>query len=521
MGTIDPDRPRFDTAAAAVNQILDELHDGDQMAFFTTGGPQFPGLGKLDRTKESIREILPQCKVSYERTDLGAKIALARKILAGAKSPNKQIYVITDMQKVSWEDGSKGRGAGDGGQRAVVSGQSSVAGGQPVVDSGQEKTAPPRPLGERPGARADADKNSNLNRPNIQPQGERASNDTLEIPIIFVDCNRKPKPNVAMQSVTIDTTTPVTGVPISAAVELFNASTVSWPCVAELYLDGAREAVSPTLTIPPGDRVQHDFTVTCKTPGLHRGEIRLAGDDGSKFDGRRFFTLDVDQAIPVAIVKKERQEIPYLDDSYYLERALSAGPPGGGAIRAAVLTAADLASEPLGDYKAIFLVNLPAPNADAAERLRSYVEGGGNLIWIAGDNVDCDAYNLMNEQAHGQLLPAPLMEVRAPRPQDNRDSWHIDYLDKRFPAFRLLTEPASLYESVLIYKHIRLAADAGQVSDPSANRSGQVGNPAADSLRKVGNLSYEVLARLDDGEPLMVEKKRTAAACFFSARACM
>jgi hypothetical protein len=447
MGVIDPDRTRFDAASAAVNQIVDELHDGDQMALLTTGGAEFSGLGKLDRTKETIREILPQCKVSYQRADLGAKIIAARKILDQAKTPNKQIYVISDLQKVSWEE---------------KSGEGRVERGEGTID------------------------------------------DTFSIPIIFVDCNHKPKPNVAVQNITVNTTTPVTGVPISAGIELFNASTVSWPCVVELILDGEKEAISPTLSIPPGERVKHDFTFTSKTPGLHRGEIRLSGDDGSKFDDRRYFTIDVDQAIPVAIVKKERQEIPYLDDSYYLERALSAGSVGGGAIHAAVLTAAELTSEPLGKYKTIFLVNLPAPNADSAERLRSYVEGDGNLIWLSGDNVDCEAYNLMNEKAKGVLLPAPLLEVRSPRPQDNRDSWFINFLDKKFPPFSRLTEPASLYESVLVYKHIKMAADIGQISNLSSDSTGQI-----------RNLSYDVLARLDDGEPLLVEKKLESGRVFF------
>jgi hypothetical protein len=483
MGVIAPDRPRFETATAAVGQILDELHDGDQMALLTTGGPEFPGLGKLDRTKEAIREILPQCKVSYQRADLGAKIASARKILADAKTPNKQIYVITDMQKVSWEA---------------------------VSDS-------PLPLGEGPGVRAEVAGNHDSDGPHPSPlpKGEgTATDDSLSIPIIFVDCSRKPKPNVAVQSVTIGATTPVVGVPMTASVELYNASTVPWPTVAELYLDGAREAASPTLTIPPGERAKHDFTFTCKTGGLHRGEIRFAGDDGSKYDDSRYFTVEVDQAIPVAIVKKERQEIPYLDDSYYLERALSAGSPGGGAIRAAVLVAADLSTAPLAEYKAIFLVNLPAPSADAAERLRSYVENGGSLVWTAGDNVDCDAYNTMNEQAKGQLLPSPLMEIRAPRPQDNRDSWHIASLDKQFPPFCQLTEPASLYESVLIQKHVKIAENVGQVSNLSAN-VGQVSNLSSDNSRQVSNLPYNVLARLDDGEPLLVEKKLDVGGVFF------
>ena len=63
-------------------------------------------------------------------------------------------------------------------------------------------------------------------------------------------------------------------------------------------------------------------------------------------------------------------------------------------------------SEPLEKYKVIFCVNLPALNADAAERLRAYVAGGGNVVWICGDNVNPEAYNQMNQQAHGQLLPA-------------------------------------------------------------------------------------------------------------------
>ena len=34
--------------------------------------------------------------------------------------------------------------------------------------------------------------------------------------------------------------------------------------------------------------------------GLHRGEARLIGEDGSKYDDRRFFTVEVDHDIPVA-----------------------------------------------------------------------------------------------------------------------------------------------------------------------------------------------------------------------------
>jgi hypothetical protein len=110
----------------------------------------------------------------------------------------------------------------------------------------------------------------------------------------------------------------------------------------------------------------------------------------------------------------------------------------------------------------------------------------------------------MNDLSGGNLLPAALVEVRSPRPQDERDSWHIGMLDKQYPAFRLLTEPASLYESVLVYKHVIISV--GQISNLSKNQTS----------RQPENSSYiDVLARLDDGEPLLVEKTSASGNVLF------
>jgi hypothetical protein len=446
MGMIDQDRVRFETAAAAAAQILDQLTEGDQVALLVTCGPAFPDSDKLDRTQDTVRQVLAQCRVSYERANLGAKVKQARELLARSDAPNKQIYVVTDMQKVSWEGIAEGgRGKAEGGERKAKE-QSEIR---------------------------------NLKSEIRDPQSP--------IPIIIVDCNRTPKPNVAVVGVDVDAAVPIAGLPVKATVTLLNTSTVPRRPRVELLVDGTKEASSPELTVPPEGRAKHEFQFTFRSGGLHRGEVRLVGDDGSKYDDRRFFALEVNQAIPVAIVRAARPEIPYLDDAYYLEQALSPGRGGGWAVQTTALTAADLLAESLDKYRVIFCVNLPAPGGDAAERLRAYVAGGGNVVWICGDNVSPDAYNQMNEHAKGQLLPAPLVDVRAPGPQDNRDSWHIGFLDKKDPAFRHLVEPPALYESVLVYKHVRMNVGEGEGS-------------------------ARVLARLDNGEPLLalrnVEKGR-------------
>jgi hypothetical protein len=448
MGLVDRDRPRLETATAAAVQILDQLGEGDQAALLPTCGPPLPDIGKLDRTQDTVRQALGQCRVSYQRADLALNLQQARDLLAKSDAPNKQIYILSDMQRASWKTGDGGR------------------------ERGEERQSPksevPSPKSEVPSPKSPSP------HPNPLPKGEGT-----DVPIIIVDCDRAPKPNVAVQAVDVDATIPLAGLPIKTTITLQNTSTIGQQRVVELLIDGVKQASSPELNLPPVGRAKHEFTFTVKQDGMHRGEVRLVGEDGSKYDDRRFFTLEADQGVPVAVVKARQHEIPYLDDAYYLERALGAGRREGGAIRVATIAADRLTEEPLEKYKVLFCVNLPALGSDAAERLAAYIAGGGNVVWICGDNVRPEAYNRMNEEAHGQLLPAPLLDVRTPGAKGNRDSWHIGSLDKSYPAFSRLTEPASLYESVLVTKHVRMATKE-------------------DAAR--------VLARLDDGEPLLVER---------------
>jgi len=434
MGTVDQERVRFETATDAASQIMDELGPDDQVALMLTGGPKFPEQGRFDRTHEKVRQMLAQCTVSYETADLGPKVQEARKLLEKSKASNKHIYVITDLQKHAWEN------------LAATKDEPEATGAEYTPDE-------------------------------AKPQ----ATDDEEVPIIVVDCNRAPVPDVAVQGVALSAGVPVAGVPLRATVELLNASPVEQQRHVELYVDGAKVASSPAISIPAGGRFQHDFLFAFERGGLRRGEVRLLGVDGSAYDDRRFFAVEVDQGIPVAVVKPERHEIPYLEESYYLELALNPGRSGGWAIRPTTLVAADLVSEPLSDYKVIFCVNLPAPDTDTAQRLRDYVTAGGNLVWILGDNVNPQDYDRLDEQLGAKLLPAPLLDVRAPEPGGDRDSWSVAYLNAEHAALSSLVEPPGLYQSVLVYQHVRIAAGE--------------------------NDAVRVLARLDDGEPLLVERQ--------------
>jgi len=455
MGTVDRGRVRFRTALSAAEQIMDELDDGDQVALLLASGLEYPDEGRLDATGDKVRQMLNQWMgapsdtdgISYEQADLGTQITQARKLLAQSDAANKQIFVLTDRQRLCWDNLVADRGGGTG-EEEVQEGELQE----------EEKDPHPNPLAEGEG----------MDVPDI-----------MDVPVIIVDCNREPKTNVAITDVKLEAAMPVAGRPVAATVELFNAAEVAQQRHVELYVDGAKTTdTSPAIDIPPRGKATHKIEFTFPQGGLHLGEVQLVGGDGSMLDDRRFFTMEVDQGIPVAVVKPGPHEIPYLEDTFYVEQALAPAASGDWALRTTILSAADLLAEPLGNYKVVFCVNLPAPDAETAQRLRDYVTAGGNLVWIGGDNVVVEDYNRMNRQQSEQLLPAPLVGIRTPGVDGDRDSWQISFLDADYPPFRRLVEPASLYQSVLVYEHVQFEEGGARV-----------------------------LARLDDGEPLLAERK--------------
>ena len=189
--------------------------------------------------------------------------------------------------------------------------------------------------------------------------------------------------------------------------------------------------------------------------------------------------VSVDQQIPLAIVKARRGDVPQADDAFYLERAFAPGGSVGGAFRTTTLTPESLATDDLSSQGVVFCVNLPALAPPAAEKLLAYARGGGHVVWVCGLNVQPDAYNAMNALAQGQLLPAPLDALRQPLP-GGVESWHMGFLDKDSPALAPLTEPASLYQSVLVYKHFPMT-----LGPQAAGRA---------------------LIKLDDGQTLLAER---------------
>lgn len=441
MGAIDGSATRMDTAILSVERILDEMEEtGGSCGLIVTCGETFPENGQLFSKQERIREILAQVKVTYEKADLTSALHRARQTLLKTDSPSKMIFVVSDQQKISWAGLANETRKGD--------------------EIGTEKSP-----------NTDIATASNESRDDVMKM--------RNIPVVFIDCTAIPKPNVGITALDLKNVIPIAQVPVPVGARLRNESTISQKRRLEVLINGNRHYTSPDIDIEPESETRHDFTVMFSSSGVHRCEVRLVGSDGSKYDDRYFFAMNVNQGIPVMLVKPMEHEIAFLEETFYLERALSTGAGGVSPIRLSTLSKEELLNEPLTGYAVVILANIPAPDPETAQKLLDYLDRGGNLIWTVGDNVYADAYNEMNDSLGGRLLPCPIFDYETPDLEDERDSWSIGFLDQEFPAFSNLVQPPALYRSVLVYRHVPFDVEP----------------------------SFPALANLDDGSPLIVQKK--------------
>ncbi|MCS7237949.1 MAG: BatA and WFA domain-containing protein [Thermoguttaceae bacterium] len=453
MSVNDEGRPRMETALRAVEQILNQLQVGDQVALFVTCGPNFPEEGKFDRSHEKVRQLIGILQGSFERADLSAEIEAARRLILQSDAPNRSVFVVSDFQTVSFPELSKEHPGGPGTEEPSKTGPSGTAEAQSSQTT-EQAPGPGRELSEE----------------------ERRT--LRRIPVVMVDCGRNPRPNVGIVNVEAVTPVPVARVPVYTTVSLLNASSVPQQRAVTLFANGVKAFEGPAINLPPGEVVPYQFQFTFREGGIQRCEVRLVGEDGSPVDDRWYFSMEIDMGVPVAIVVPQVHEIPFLDESFYLENALLAA---GGGLRVNKILASQLGAEPLERYKVIFCVNIPALTGEALGRLSRFVDSGGTVFWICGADVDPTSYNQMAEESGGLLLPTRLVQVRDARQATGRDSFRVSWIDPEHPVLRLFTEPASLYQSVLIYRHIQVASEEGE--------------------------GGRVLARLDDGEPILVEKR--------------
>ena len=276
-----------------------------------------------------------------------------------------------------------------------------------------------------------------------------------DIPLIFYDCARQPVVNLAVTSLSYKPGGRV-GKKLSVLeAEILNPTDYEVPDArVTLYVDN-KPVDQRKVAVPPHARTSVAFNCSFAETRTVTGWVQLS-DDALANDNTYYFRVGARDRIRALILRQDRPDIPYLDDDYYLTRALAPravdeqAPAGAIDPRSALI--AELPRITLGDTRVVFVVNVRELASDDVARLRRFVEAGGMLVFFMGSNVEAARWtDAFNPDGSG-LFPARLREPVGDA-ERKRTVWKMTQPDFEWRGLRRLRSvPPVLFERVRAYR---------------------------------------------------------------------
>ncbi len=138
--------------------------------------------------------------------------------------------------------------------------------------------------------------------------------------------------------------------------------------------------------------------------------------------------------IPVLLVDGDPSAVSERSETHYLG---SLDVPGTG-LRMETVTATELETVSLSQYRVIFLCNVDETSPSRIKSLKSWVEDGGNLVLMPGNKVRASAFNETFFQQGGGLSPLKLDSIAG---DPTMSSWvNLEVDAQVHPALRTVVE---------------------------------------------------------------------------------
>ena len=206
------------------------------------------------------------------------------------------------------------------------------------------------------------------------------------IEVVAVENRDTSRPNTAVVDLDIAGPLSTVGTPTRFVTTLRTFRTEPLPGQrVELWVDGLR-INQKTIDLPAGTDTQVSFTHVFSEAGPHSVRVQTT-DDRLPFDDRRYLAVDVREKVRILLVQgKPGATMP-------LRAAMNAADQQVNLTDVEVVDESRLAELELSDYDCIFLCNVAQWTRPEASRLTQYVERGGGLVTILGDQVLVERYN--------------------------------------------------------------------------------------------------------------------------------
>ncbi|MCS6860665.1 MAG: BatA domain-containing protein [Abditibacteriales bacterium] len=431
----------------AVDIVTKQLKQGDAVSFVLASDRPTAVIAEPTYDLAQAAALIRRAPLSDFGTDFHKTARLCTDLLRRVKNPNREVYLITDNQRVGWERGTK------------------------------ETTQPSNHLPTQTLWRD----LSRLARLNLIPLAAPSTD------------------NVVVEGVDIVRGIVSTRAPTRMRARIRNLSSRPLPHVMVTLWEGDTPAESIRVSLPPNGTATAQFAHLFTRIGAQGGAVRVRADDVLPRDDAAYFAVRVVDRARVLCVNGQPHSDPAKDEVFYLVTALS--PPAESAQEEKAVIAPEvtplyfppyqagtggrLQNYNLHDYDTVILANVARLSDEDRDALRQYVQSGGGVLVFLGSAVDVRHYNETLYQNGQGLLPAPLTDVRVGRSAEEFVT--LDAASINHPALQLFKDAADVeIQSARFYKYFGFRIpDFGAKGVQSAVR---------------------VLCRFSDGSPALVEK---------------
>ena len=448
MDATGGDRPHFTEAVDHAREIVDSLNHGSEISVVRTGGGPRPVFEGSTFDPEAMIGRLRILRGGYGAADAAESFDSGLGILLGMANARRDLIVISDFQRSDWE----------------------------------------------------AVRGTTLER-------IRRRIDAMPVPptVTLLDVGREVTENVSVDSVALSSKVLGVGQDLHVRADLCNhGDKVYSNARVMLNVDGKQHSISQ-VTLGAHQSVQTLFVCRFKRSGSHVVEVEIAADDQLQTDNRYAAAVPVLEQIEVLLVDGAPSSEPLKSETDFLAVALTPFTFGrvklSDLIETRLVSAGKLTEEAISDARVVILANVPKLSDAQVKLLVDYVEGGGSLLIFVGNKIDIDWYNRSLFSGAASLLPMRIGALGGGQPEQKKSSRivaeHFDH-----PALEVFNDRANgNLADAEIWKWYRF----GQV-DPDNSQDGAE-HPAVDDPMAESSAEPLVLARLETGDPLIVERR--------------
>ncbi len=325
---------------------------------------------------------------------------------------------------------------------------------------------------------------------------ERMKEETIQPVMTIIDLGEDKNQNVSVEEIELSATSVGIGqtIKIRANIRNWGDNVYQGDLVARLFIDGADTHTDEAiLSLPANESTQVLFTHPFKEAGSHTVGIDLSVADDLPQDNRRSASINVIDRLGVLLIDGDPSKEWLRGETDFIKLALT---PFFEAeekkeletkdlIEAQVVSASNF--DPVQNLKGqslVVLANVSKLTEESAKAIETFVTEGGGLWVCAGDQMDLDWYNQAFGPAGTGLLPMPILSDKRKSTTESIRT-HIVSSFFEHPALSLFNDPRN-----------------GSLADAEIHNWIQL-----DESRVKLEKNITVLARLETGDPLIVEKK--------------